>query len=155
MPSTPTFAEVYAQRHRDVVRTAALITGSAPVGEEIAQEVFLRLYRDWDRIQSPLGWLRVATVNACRSWQRRHILERSHARAAPLVASQPDGLAVRDALNVLNHRQRTAIVLRYFCDLREADIAEAIGCRPGTVKSLLARSLARLKEELVDRDPVA
>jgi RNA polymerase sigma factor (sigma-70 family) len=51
-----------------------------------------------------------------------------------------------DALATLNERQRVAIVLRYYEDLSEADIADALGCRPGTVKSLLSRGLTQLRE---------
>jgi RNA polymerase sigma factor (sigma-70 family) len=57
-------------------------------------------------------------------------------------------MVVRAALGVLSPRQRIAIVLRYFEDLPEREIADLIGCRPGTVKSLLARSLPKLEKEL-------
>jgi RNA polymerase sigma factor (sigma-70 family) len=59
-------------------------------------------------------------------------------------------LAVRDALQVLTPRQRAAIVLRYFEDLPEREIAAALGCRPGTVKSLLSRGITKLKGSLHD-----
>ena len=59
--------------------------------------------------------------------------------------SDDEALAVRDALRVLSPRQRAAVVLRYFEDLKEAEIAAALGCRPGTVKSLLSRSMSKLK----------
>ncbi len=63
---------------------------------------------------------------------------------APAVAPPQEPLL--DALATLNERQRVAIVLRYYEDLSEADIADAIGCRPGTVKSLLSRGLTQLRE---------
>ena len=62
----------------------------------------------------------------------------------------PVAVAVRDALAALTPRQRAAVVLRYYEDLPERDIAAALGCRPGTVKSLLARGLRTLKEHLDD-----
>jgi RNA polymerase sigma factor (sigma-70 family) len=89
-------------------------------------------------------------VNGGRSWGRRRALERRHARPPETPVIDPDGIAVRDALRVLNARQRAAVVLRYFEDLPEAEIAKVLGCRPGTVKSLLARSMPKLKEALDD-----
>lgn len=147
------FEVFYAENYVKTVRTAALITGVQAVAEEIAQDAFLQLLRSWESVQHPTTWVRRATVSGCRSWQRRHIRERERSpqtEQPELVTSDPDGLAVRDALSVLSPRQRAAVVLRYFDDLSEASIAEALGCRPGTVKSLLARSLPKLKEALRD-----
>lgn len=144
------FEVFYADNYLKVVRTAALITGSEPVAEEIAQDALLQLLRRWDSIEHPSAWVRRATISGCRTWQRRHIRERERSPARELATSDPDGLAVRQALSVLSTRQRAAVVLRYFDDLSEVDIATALGCRPGTVKSLLARSLPKLKEALRD-----
>ena len=142
------FDAFYRDRYGGAVRLAALVTGSAPVAEEVVQDAFVQLLRRWDDVESPAGWLRVAVVNGCRSWQRRHILERQRAPRDELTTTDPDGLAVRSALAVLSTRQRAAVVLRYFEDLPEAEIAAVLGCRPGTVKSLLARSMPKLKEAL-------
>lgn len=145
-----TFEVFYAENLVRVVQTAALITGVPAVAEEIAQDAFLQLLRRWDSVQFPKAWVRHAVVSGCRSWQRRHIRDRERSQSTELVTSDPDGLAVREALKVLSSRQRAAVVLRYFDDLSEAAIAEALDCRPGTVKSLLARSLPKLKEALRD-----
>ncbi|MCU1488085.1 MAG: polymerase, sigma-24 subunit, subfamily [Actinomycetia bacterium] len=145
-----TFDQVYEAHRIRLVRTAALITGSPDVAEELVHEAFVELLRRWGDVEQVGGWLRIAVVNRCRSWQRRHILERQRAPLADLVVHDPDGLAVRAALAVLSPRQRAAVVLRYFDDLSEADIAVALGCRPGTVKSLLARSMPKLQEALRD-----
>ncbi|MCU1375451.1 MAG: polymerase, sigma-24 subunit, subfamily [Actinomycetia bacterium] len=145
-----TFEAVYAREYVRSVRTAALVIGSQQVAEEVVQEAFVQLLRRWEAIERPEGWLRTAVLNGCRSWQRRHILERQRRPRPDLVTDDPDGLAVREALRVLSPRQRAAVVLRYFDDLSEADIAEALGCRPGTVKSLLARSMPKLEEALGD-----
>lgn len=144
------FEVFYSDNYQRVVRTATLITGLRSVGEEIAQDAFVQLLRRWDLVEHPGPWVRRAAVSGCRTWQRRHIRERERLPVTDLVVSDPDGLAVRQALEVLSDRQRTAVVLRYFEDLSEADIAAALGCRPGTVKSLLARSMPKLKEALGD-----
>jgi RNA polymerase sigma factor (sigma-70 family) len=83
-------------------------------------------------------------VNRCRSWGRRQVLERDRRPRPPepaeLVADE-----LWDALATLPERQRTAIVLRYYADLPDADIAEALGCRPATVRTSLHRGLAALR----------
>lgn len=142
------FETVYERAYSRNVRSAALILGTAAVAEEIVQDAFVQLYRAWDRVDEPEAWVRVAVVHGCRSWQRRQVLERQRRVHVDLTATDPDGLAVRQALGTLTARQRAAVVLRYFDDLAEADIASALGCRPGTVKSLLARAMPKLKEGL-------
>jgi RNA polymerase sigma factor (sigma-70 family) len=90
-------------------------------------------------------------VNGCRSYGRRRAREHRH-RVADVepVVFDAGAIAVREALQVLTPRQRAAVILRYFEDLPEREIAEVLGCRPGTVKSLLSRSIAKLKESLDD-----
>jgi RNA polymerase sigma-70 factor (sigma-E family) len=149
----PAFAAVYAELYPRMVRLArlSLAVGHGGGAEEIVQDAFVQLLRNWDRVESPAGWLRTAVVNGCRSAGRRRRVARRNQPSAPLpVVDDADALAVRDALRSLSPRQRAAVVLRYFEDLPEREIAELLGCRPGTVKSLLARSLLRLREVLDD-----
>ena len=159
VPSPPvddarTFAVVYAELYPRMVRLARLsLSDAANAGsaEEIVQDAFVQLFRNWERVDSPTGWLRIAVMNGCRSWGRRRQVRRRHPVAPPApVVDDADALVVRDALRALNPRQRAAVLLRYFEDLPEREIAEVLGCRPGTVKSLLARSLVRLREVLDD-----
>ena len=146
--ATETFEAVYERLWCPKVRLAALTTGSTAIAEEIAQEAFSDLYRHWARVDMPAAWVRVAVINQCRSWVRRRQLDRRFAQSGPLIVEDPDGLAVRDALRLLTPRQRLAVVLRYYEDLSEKQIADILKCRPGTVKSLLARSNTTLKEAL-------
>jgi RNA polymerase sigma-70 factor (sigma-E family) len=147
-----TFAHVYATQYASLVRLAYVTVGSVPVAEDVVQEVFADLYRRFDEIVDPAPYLRRAVVSRCISWIRRRAIERRHAgRSAPLPpvpALGPDGAAVRAALARLRPRQRAAVFLRYYMDLSEVQIAEVMGCRPGTVKSLLHRGLAVLREHL-------
>ncbi len=119
--------------------------------DDMTFDAFLQLYRNWSSVERPLGYLRIAVVHGCQSHLRRRVRERGH---QPTVSESalidPRAIAVRAALQVLTPRQRAAVVLRYFEDLPERDIAAALGCRPGTVKSLLARSMPKLKESLDD-----
>jgi RNA polymerase sigma-70 factor (sigma-E family) len=147
---TETFASLYASHYDQLVRLASLLTSSSMVAEDIVQEAFAKLHNRFDRIDVPQAWLRVAVVNACSNERRRLGTAR---RLAPLLARQtmttqeamPELMA---SLRRLPDRQRAVVVLRFYLDLPEADIAEALGIRPGTVKSSLHRALARLQTEV-------
>lgn len=144
----PEFDAFYRSQWLPMVRFASLTTGSTPLAEEIVQEAFTEVYRRWDRIEVPIGYLRRAVSHRCTSWVRRQRLER-RVHAATLTQGLDTRLVeLLDAMKVLTPRQRAAIVLRYLDDLSEAEIATLLSCRPGTVKSLLARARTRLQEVL-------
>jgi RNA polymerase sigma-70 factor (sigma-E family) len=146
------FDELYRAQYPRMVALARLMTGVLVIAEEVVQEAFVQLYRNWASIEHPGAYLRIAVVNGCRSQGRRRAVERRRGQpsAPEPVVVDTTAIAVRDALAVLTPRQRAAVVLRYFEDLPERAIAEALGCRPGTVKSLLSRSLTKLKGRLHD-----
>ena len=141
------FSEFYRQAFPGAVRLASLLTQDARVGEDLAQEAFTRVLPKWSQVENPNAYLRAAVVNACRSWQSRRHTERTK---LPLVASAGstelafDALA--DAVASLPYRQRAVLVLRFYTGLSEAEIAETLGCRPGTVKSLSSRALDALRK---------
>jgi RNA polymerase sigma-70 factor (sigma-E family) len=146
-------ADLYRERYVPMVRLAYLMVGSTSVAEDLVQDAFARMHRHWDNAEHPKAYLRMAVVNACRSHLRRQTLERAYRQRPSALAeavqagspwSAPDELF--DALGALPARQRAALVLRFYEDLSEADIAVALGCRPGTVKSLLHRGLAELRK---------
>jgi RNA polymerase sigma-70 factor (sigma-E family) len=145
------FDAVYAAHYVPLVRLAYLTTGSLPAAEDVVQEVFVDWFRRRDEVRAPAAYLRRAVVSRCTSWVRRRALERRHGGAAeppPAASPSADALAVRAALGRLSPRQRAAVFLRFYLDLPEAEIAAALSCRPGTVKSLLHRSLSTLREHL-------
>lgn len=147
------FDAVYTAHYVPLVRLAYLTTGSLPAAEDVVQDVFAEWFRRVDTVRDPPAYLRRAVVSRCTSWVRRRILERRHSATThgDALADTPpsaDPLAVRAALLRLNSRQRAAVFLRYYLDLPEQEIADALGCRPGTVKSLLHRSLAVMREHL-------
>jgi DNA-directed RNA polymerase specialized sigma24 family protein len=94
-------------------------------------------------LDNPVPYLRVAVVNQCRSIHRRLVRAPKFDTPDPVL----DGrlIELQDALRALNERQRTAVVLRYLCDLPDAEIADLIGCRVGTVRTLIHRGLAELR----------
>ena len=140
---------LYERRYDHLVRLAYLLTGRAAEAEEIVQDAYVAARRSWSGVRDPYPYLRSAVANRCRSWGRRQVLERERrprpAEPAELVADE-----MWDALATLPERQRTAIVLRYWADLPDAEIAEVLGCRPATVRTTLHRGIAALRE-VVDR----
>ncbi len=143
-------AALYRREYLPMVRLAHLITGSNEVAEDVVQEAFVRMYKSWDRADQPAAYLRRIVVNGCNSWHRRRRLEREHLPRPVAEAVDPEARELLDALARLGLRQRTALVLRYYADMSEADVALALGCRPGTVKSLVHRGLRQL-EGMIER----
>ena len=147
--------ELYRACLPGATRLAYLLTGDRAAAEDVAQEAFLRAASRLGglRDENAFGaYLHRAVVNRVRNRARRLKLERAHlAQPAPAPYDLPD-VATRDrlweALQRLPHRQRAALVLRFYLDLSEADVAERLGCRPGTVKSATARGLAALRADL-------
>jgi RNA polymerase sigma factor (sigma-70 family) len=136
---------VYASAYRNLLRVAFVLTGSAPAAEDVVHDVFAKVGPRIDSLAEPVAYLRVAVVNRCRSLHRRDV-------AAPRPDSPTDALMdvelieLRDALIALPIRQRSAIVLRYLCDLPEEEIAANLKCRRSTVRTLVRRGLAELRE---------
>jgi RNA polymerase sigma factor (sigma-70 family) len=150
-PDAGSFEDVYRASYARMVRAAHMLTGSREAAEEVVQDAFLRLYPRFDTIQDPTGYLYRSVVNGCRAGHRRR---RVRERLRPLPVTNDVGPPEIDetwtALRRLSPRRRAVIVLRFYADLPIADIAQALDCPPGTVKSLLHRSLAQLKD-VIDR----
>lgn len=136
---------VYATVYRDLLRVAFVLTGSAPAAEDVVHDVFAKVGPRIDTLAEPAAYLRVAVVNRCRSLHRRTV-------ASPKPDQPTDSMMdvgvieLRDALIALPIRQRSAIVLRYLCDLPEEEIAGVLKCRRSTVRTLVRRGLAELRE---------
>jgi RNA polymerase sigma-70 factor (sigma-E family) len=158
-----TFEEFAAARLPALMRFAVVLTGDRGVAEDVVQEVLIRLNERWRRIAaagSPEPYVRRMVVNQYLSWRRRwwrhvpHADPGSAAGAAglPVVPDPAGNHADRDALLAelrrLPPRQRAVLVLRYYEGLPDADIAQALGCTPGTVRSHASRGLAALRIEL-------
>ena len=147
--SSTTFDDFYAQRWPEAFRLAALMTHDAEAGADIAQDVFAKMSQRWTTIERPDAYLQRALTNASSNWRRsrRTAAHKLHLLVARGEDEVPlDGLA--DAVARLPFRQRAVVVLRYYADLSEAEIARALDCRPGTVKSLSSRALAALSKEV-------
>jgi len=154
-----TFEEFAAARLPAVLKFAAVLTGDRDLAEDVVQEVLLRANGRWQAIvclDRPEAYIRKMIVNEYLSWRRRSwrlVLSGAgtdlHGRPAPDPAA---GFIERDALFAelakLPLRQRAVLVLRYYEGLSDLEIAEVLGCRPGTVRSYACRALAALRVEL-------
>jgi RNA polymerase sigma-70 factor (sigma-E family) len=145
--SRPTFADFYRATFTEMTRLAFLLTGSAEIARDLVQDSFVRLHGKWDGIAEPRAYLRRTVVNACHSHHRRLRLQRQrHSPISQVDVVDLGANEMTDAIAALPYRQRTAIVLRFWHDSSEAEIAAALGCRPGTVGSLIHRALAELRK---------
>lgn len=136
----------------------SLYTGSRGIAEELAQESLTRLCSSWSkvhRMENPERWLRRVAINLARSrYRRRHAERRALERVftrTPAAHEDVDVaayVAVRRAISALPDRERVVIVLRYYCDLSFAEVAETLQLPEGTVKSLGHRAAERLRRHL-------
>jgi RNA polymerase sigma factor (sigma-70 family) len=144
------FEQFFKSNIGPIVRLGRLITGSAAVGEEIAQDAFAAAYREWSTLREPGAFVRAAVVNRSRSHLRRQDVAHRNAERRPsgevFTTDTYDDEVLRSALAGLNERQRTAVVLKFWADLSENEIARVLDCRPGTVKSMLSRAITELRK---------
>jgi RNA polymerase sigma factor (sigma-70 family) len=141
--------EFYRDRFQDAVRLAHLLSGDASVAEDLAQDAFVRVRERLENVDAPWAYLRAAVMNGCRAHHRSRGREAVRIRKVGAAADGELGAReLLDAVDALPYRQKAVIVLRYYEDLSEHDIARALGCRPGTVKSLASRALQHLAKEV-------
>jgi len=150
-----------AARSRALLSAAWLLTGDRHRAEDLLQSALAKAYLAWQRIGEGReeAYVRRVLATTYASWWRREWRgERPTATVPETVdAADPTGavdlrLSLLAALDHLTRGQRAVVVLRYYCDLSEAETAEALGCSMGTVKSQAAKGLARLRRtDLADR----
>jgi len=141
----PTFGEFYEQHFVGLVRLAMLLTGSKDVAADLVQDCFVGLHRHWVRVDQPLPYVRRSVMHACASHHRKAARARNRPVERP-VTTELGADELSDALAALAPKQRAAIVLRFYDDLSDDDIAQALRCRPATVRSLVHRGLIELRK---------
>jgi RNA polymerase sigma-70 factor (sigma-E family) len=143
------FTAFYREHSLWAARLAYLLTADRDLAEDLMQEAFLGLYPRFDTVENPRAYVRVSLVHIAN---RRRVRDRGRSVAQRLVAigDTATGSAneMFDAIAALPPKQRAVIVLRYFEDLSEREISAALGCAPGTVKSLASRAIDRLRKEI-------
>lgn len=141
--------EAFYERHFDEqVRRATLILGSSAAAHDVVQDAFVRLYLKWAVVELPERYLGRSVVNACRDSQRRRVVAD---RALPKLASRGDNPSAEildDILATLPFNHRAAIVLRFYCGMSTAQIAEYLECRPGSVGPWIGRGLSSMRKAL-------
>jgi RNA polymerase sigma-70 factor (sigma-E family) len=151
--------QLYAAHYTGLVRMASLLVRHSGEAEEIVQDAFVSMHDKWRRLKDPdraLGYLRRSVVNAARSAHRRHLVAAKHipttledaASAEAHAMHAQTRTAVMDALHRLPTRQREVLVLRYYSDLSEAQIADALDISRGAVKSHAHRGMTALRSTL-------
>ena len=151
--------ELYSTHYRSLVRLAALLVRDIGTAEEVVQDSFVAMHGGWRRLrdsEKALSYLRQSVVNRSRSVLRhRVVVDRNAPKPAPDMPSAEHGAiallersAVVAALRTLPPRQREALVLRYYGNLSEAQIAGAMGISQGAVKSHTARAMIALRAVL-------
>jgi RNA polymerase sigma-70 factor (sigma-E family) len=145
-----TFTAFYRDRYAATIRLAWLLTSDPAQCEDAVQDAFARVHARWADVTDPAAYLRTVVVNGVRDRARRRGREERRLRLArPLVevVDQQD-LVLLDAVAHLRYRQRAAVVLRYWADLPDGEIAATLEVAPATVRSLLARALEQLRKEI-------
>src|SRR3954469_18532909 len=158
---------LYTAHYRSLVRTAALLLRDTPAAEDVVQDAFVAMHSSWRKLRDPdkaLAYLRQAVVNRARSRLRHLKVVERKTPAAPAESAQVHGGYVpsaehgamraleRDhvlaAMRSLPNRQREVLVLRYYADMSEAQIADAMGISQGAVKSHASRGIAALRQTM-------
>ena len=148
------FTDFVADHGRQLLRMACLVTGDAHSGEDLLQSALAKAYGSWDKVSRadhPVAYVRRLMINTHLSWLRRltsteQVLETLPDAGTPdHQAAHAESDALRAALLGLSTRVRTAVVLRYFEDLSEAETARVMGCSTSTVNNHVSKGLAALR----------
>jgi RNA polymerase sigma-70 factor (sigma-E family) len=149
------FAQFVADGTHSLLGTAYLLTRDRQAAEELVQDTLVALYPHWSKVaeaQSPIAYARRALINRYLNQQRRAATVERVTELLPDRQAGPDFAGriddrdqLRRVLITLPPRQRAAVVLRYFHDLSDQQVAAELGCRATTVRSLISRALSTLR----------
>jgi RNA polymerase sigma-70 factor (sigma-E family) len=153
---------LYSQHYRSLVRLAAFLVHDIAAAEELVQDSFVAVHAAWHRLQDTdhaLSYLRQSVVNRSRSLRHRAVVDKIAPKLTPgwpvteqAAIIQSRRPALLTALQALPARQREVLVLRYYADMSEAEIAAAMGISRGAVRNHTARAMSSLRAELPDSD---
>jgi RNA polymerase sigma-70 factor (sigma-E family) len=149
---------LYDQHFRSLVKLASIYVDTRESAEEVVQDAFVKLLSGNYRIEAgrEASYLRMMVLNGARSTLRKRRVRRLHTPDAPglVAAAEESGVAsserdrILNAVRKLSEKQASVIILRYYLDLSEAEIAETLGMARGSVKSHAHRGLAKLESML-------
>jgi RNA polymerase sigma-70 factor (sigma-E family) len=152
---TSAVTALFEEHYASLVRMARLLVDDRETAEDVVMDAFTSLYRRWTAVRDPYEahrYVRSCVLNGARSQLRRRQLRRRHESETPQRETARDSHDMNEAdrsivtqlLGTLPYRQRQVLVLRYFVDLTEAQIAYELGISPGSVKTHASRGLAAL-----------
>jgi len=141
------FTSLYERELPVQVRRATLLCGSPETAHDLVHDAFVEVYRRWDGLADPAPYLATAVINRCRDHARRNA---ARDRLLPLLVPRgdPEDEVLWDALQALPFPHRAAIVLRFYHQLPEQEIALLLDCRPGSVGPWIQRGLRTLRKAL-------
>lgn len=158
---------LFLAHHLDLVRLAAMLTGDRGTAEDVVQDTFERVHAAWSRLAGSGGvsvpYLRTAVINGCRGVHRRRKVARRYGSGGEAPGDADQASAEQEVIRAERHREvaaalaglprrrREVLVLRYYLELSEAEIAATLNISPGTVKSSAARGLAALAKALEEK----
>jgi RNA polymerase sigma-70 factor (sigma-E family) len=148
------FEEVFPDLFRLAYRVSFRVLGDRGDAEDVAQEALARTHLRWARLRdNPQGWVVTVSTNLAidRLRRRRRTVESGGEPVALVETHLSERIDLARALRRLPKRQRQVVVLRYLADWPELEVADALGCSPGTVKSHASRGLAHLRHHLEDK----
>ena len=141
------FEQLFRDEREPMIRLAYTLLGNGAEAEEVVQDGFVDVYRRFDQLHRPGGYLRTAVVNGCRSVLRRRRVFALDPPAPP-SGLDPDGCELWDVLDRLTEDERIAVTLRYFGRFRAAEIARLVDEPASTVRSRIHNGLDKLRQEL-------
>jgi RNA polymerase sigma-70 factor (sigma-E family) len=147
------FTAFYREAYPGAVRLAWLLTHDHAAAEDVVQDAFVRVQPRLATVDHRGAYLRTAIVNGCRDRARsagRADTGWRRLRVVTDVSATDKPSELLDAVAQLPYKQRAVLILRYWADLREEEIAEIVGVRPATVRSITSRALAQLRKDLPD-----
>jgi RNA polymerase sigma-70 factor (sigma-E family) len=148
------FEEVFPDLFRLAYRVSFRVLGDRGDAEDVAQEALARTHVRWAKLRdNPQGWVVTVSTNLAidRLRRRRRTVESGGEPVALVEMHLSERIDLARALRRLPRRQRQVVVLRYLADWPELEVADALGCSPGTVKSHASRGLAHLRHHLEDK----
>ncbi len=153
---------LFSEKYVRLLRLATLLLNNSHLAEDVVQEAFVSTFQSWKKIrhdQAKDSYLRICVINGCKSRIKRQIVQDKKSsflkNNALFEAKLKSMFSIKDfqvyeAVSTLPLKQRAAIVLKYWLDLPEKEIAIALKCSPGTIKSQLAKARIKLAELLKD-----
>ena len=142
---------LYQSRYEAELRRATLLVGSSTLAQDVVAEAFCEVIRRWEQIREPAAYLNRAVLNGCRQAGKRRRRETPTDPAEPALAgsaASDEFNDIADAVDGLPWKQRAVVILKYYEGHTEAEIAEQLGIRPGSVGPTARRALNRLRKEV-------